>query len=222
MADNPLAKLARLVGGTALLPGSLGHQVLGQLLISEAKSYEVAGANIVLAAVSRQRNVAAKIAIRTIAPAAVVEALSRKESQRLERLTKELNHQWQALAVKTEEVRQQHEQLMAARQEIEHQQPEQEALLQEIQALKSRNEQLETELQKLRRQLGKKNALVQAVPENEPLDAKPGDPTAGTKPAPAPWPAVQPPTNAARVDPGSSFDYRYRSWASGKAKWAGT
>lgn len=90
MAENPLTKLARLVGGAAMLPGSLGHQVLGQLLISRSTSTELAGANVVLAAVSRQTNAAVQIAVRSIVPAVLVEALSRKERQRIARLSSEL------------------------------------------------------------------------------------------------------------------------------------
>ena len=45
MAEHPLTKLTRLVGGAAMLPGPLGYKVLGQLLISGSKGTEVAGAS---------------------------------------------------------------------------------------------------------------------------------------------------------------------------------
>lgn len=86
MTEKPLIKLTRLVGGAAMLPGPLGYKVLGQLLISGSKGAEVAGANVVLAAVSRQSNAAAQVAVRSMVPAVLVEVLSRKEQQRLQRL----------------------------------------------------------------------------------------------------------------------------------------
>lgn len=97
MAESPVKKLARLVGGVAMLPGPLGHQALGQLLISGSKAVEVAGANVTLAAAFRQTNAVVRIAVGSIVPAAVVEALSRKEQRRiaqerrqLERLSNEI------------------------------------------------------------------------------------------------------------------------------------
>jgi len=86
MAEHPLTNLTRLVGGAAMLPGPLGFKVLGQLLISGSKGAEVAGANVVLAAVSRQSNAAAQVAVRSMVPAVLVEVLSRKEQRRLQRL----------------------------------------------------------------------------------------------------------------------------------------
>ncbi|MDJ0722664.1 MAG: hypothetical protein QNJ04_13600 [Desulfobacterales bacterium] len=86
MAENPFAKLARLVGGAAILPGPLAHQVLGQLLISGSTATELAGANVVLAAVSRQTNAAVQVAVRSMVPAVLAEVLISKERQRLEGL----------------------------------------------------------------------------------------------------------------------------------------
>ncbi|MGH8573620.1 MAG: hypothetical protein ACREX8_13765, partial [Gammaproteobacteria bacterium] len=84
----------------AMLPGPLGHQALGQLLISGSKDVEVAGANVALAAAFRQPNTAIQMAVGSLVPAAVVQALSRKEQrrleearQRLERLVKEIAQQ---------------------------------------------------------------------------------------------------------------------------------
>ena len=96
MAEHPLTNLTRLVSGAAMLPGPLGFKVLGQLLISGSKGAEVAGANVVLAAVSRQSNVAAQVAVRSMVSAVLVEVLSRKEQQRLQRLIemqKKINRQ---------------------------------------------------------------------------------------------------------------------------------
>lgn len=90
MVENPFTKLARLVGGAAMLSGPLGHQVLGQLLISGSTNTELAGANVVLAAVSQQTDAAVQIAVRSVVPAVLVEVLSRKEQQRIERLYAEL------------------------------------------------------------------------------------------------------------------------------------
>lgn len=100
MAESPVKKLARLVGGVAMLPGSVGHQALGQLLISGSKAVEVAAANVALAAAFRQTNAAIQIAAGSIVPAVVFEALDRKkerrfaeERQRLERLSEEIAQQ---------------------------------------------------------------------------------------------------------------------------------
>lgn len=100
MAESPIYKLARLVGGVSMLPGPLGHQALGQLLISGSKNLEVAGANVALAAAFMQPHLAIQVAVGTLVPAVAIEALSRKEQrrieveqQRLERLSAELLQQ---------------------------------------------------------------------------------------------------------------------------------
>ncbi|MEJ2458452.1 MAG: hypothetical protein P8Y58_10025 [Novosphingobium sp.] len=105
MAENPLTKLARLVGGAAMLPGPLGYQVLGQLLISRSTGTELAGANVVLAGVSRQTNAAVQIAVRSMVPAVLVEVLSRKEQQRIKRLASELEHLLKDMERRSAEVR---------------------------------------------------------------------------------------------------------------------
>jgi hypothetical protein len=84
MADNPLARLAQVVGGVAMLPGPLGFQALGQLLISGSNAVEVAGANVALAAAYQQPGLAWQVAVGTIVPAVVVEVLSDREARRLE------------------------------------------------------------------------------------------------------------------------------------------
>lgn len=83
MTERPLAKLVRLVGGVALLPGPIGHQALGQLLIAGSKVVEVAGANVAVTAAFRQSSSAVQLAVGTVVPAAVVEVLSSKEERRL-------------------------------------------------------------------------------------------------------------------------------------------
>ncbi|HEY3500328.1 MAG TPA: hypothetical protein VGK73_36805 [Polyangiaceae bacterium] len=85
MAENPLSKLARVVGGVILGHGRLGHQVLGQMLILDSSQVEVAGATLLVAAGSGRRNAAAQIALRTAAPALALQALSRKAERRLAR-----------------------------------------------------------------------------------------------------------------------------------------
>jgi predicted nuclease with TOPRIM domain len=75
MAENPLLKVARLVGGVAMMQGRLGHQVLGQMLIAGSSELAVAGAAIAVAGTARVRNPAAQVVIRTAAPAIAIHAL---------------------------------------------------------------------------------------------------------------------------------------------------
>ncbi len=86
MADNALKRLARLLGGVALTQGRLPHQVLGQLLITNSSSAEVAGATVVVAATSRVRGAVAQVAVRTAAPAIAVQALVVRQEKRLQRV----------------------------------------------------------------------------------------------------------------------------------------
>ncbi|HYD40168.1 MAG TPA: hypothetical protein VEB43_05020 [Anaeromyxobacter sp.] len=82
---GPLARLARLAGGVALMQGRLGHQIVGQLLISGvgASDLEVAGATAVLTATSGQGSVAAQVAVRTVAPALAARSLIRRSERRI-------------------------------------------------------------------------------------------------------------------------------------------
>jgi vacuolar-type H+-ATPase subunit I/STV1 len=105
MAENPVNKLARLMGGVAMLPGPLGYKVLGQLLLSRSSTVEVAAANVALATVSHPTNAAVQIAVRSVAPAFAAQALYRKEERRLEeerrrleRIAEELEQQPNATA----------------------------------------------------------------------------------------------------------------------------
>ena len=68
MAENPVRRLGRLLGGVVLMQGGLGHQVLGQLLVADTGDAVLAGAMMVIAGTSRQRNIVAQAALRTAAP----------------------------------------------------------------------------------------------------------------------------------------------------------
>lgn len=83
MADNPLLTLVRVLGGVILTQGRLGHQVLGQMLIMGSHEVAIAGASVVVAASSRQKNAVAQIALRTAAPALAVRLLLDKQEKRL-------------------------------------------------------------------------------------------------------------------------------------------
>lgn len=85
MAEHPLKKLARLLGGVALSQGRVPHQLLGQLLVSNSSSVELAGANVVVAAGMRQPNAVAQVAVRTAAPALAVNSIVQREERRLKR-----------------------------------------------------------------------------------------------------------------------------------------
>ncbi|MBN1612078.1 MAG: hypothetical protein JW940_35935 [Polyangiaceae bacterium] len=97
MADDPLKKLARLLGGVVLIQGRLGHQVLGQLLIANSSQLALAGAAVAVSAVSRQENAAWQATIRILAPAVAVHLLAQQEAKRLERLSERLAVQEQSL-----------------------------------------------------------------------------------------------------------------------------
>jgi hypothetical protein len=86
LAENPLGRLARLLGGVVLTQGRLGHQVLGQLLLLDTDEVAIAGATVVVAATSRQRNAIAQAAIRTAVPALAVRGLLHGDEKRLEKL----------------------------------------------------------------------------------------------------------------------------------------
>jgi len=83
VAENTLRRFARLFAGVVLSQGHLGHEVLGQLLIFDATEVEVAGANLAMAATTRQRSAFAQVAIRTAVPALAVQALLSKREKQL-------------------------------------------------------------------------------------------------------------------------------------------
>lgn len=98
MAEHPLSKLGRLLGGVALMQGRLGHQMLGQMLILGSSEVEVAGASVALSATSGEPNIVAQAAIRTAVPALAVHALSNKREKRLNRLANLLAEKERELA----------------------------------------------------------------------------------------------------------------------------
>ncbi len=83
MAEAPLTKLARILGGVALSYGPLGHQVLGQLLTLNTKEVEVAAATALISAASRQRNAALYAAVRILGPAVALHWMTQREEKRL-------------------------------------------------------------------------------------------------------------------------------------------
>lgn len=83
MAENPLLTLTRVLGGVILTQGRLGHQVLGQMLIMGSHEVAVAGASVVVAASSSQKNAVGQVALRTAAPALAVRLLLNKQEKRL-------------------------------------------------------------------------------------------------------------------------------------------
>jgi len=76
--------LGRVLGGVVLMQGGLGPQVLGQLLILGTNEVAVAGATVVVAATSRQRNAVVQAAIRTAVPAIAIQSLIQRDLARLE------------------------------------------------------------------------------------------------------------------------------------------
>ena len=93
MAEAPLAKLARVLGGVALGYGALGHQVLGQLLLFNTNEVEIAAALTLIAAASRQPNAGINAAVRILGPAVAVHLMTRRDLERL-------NLAWQRLEEK--------------------------------------------------------------------------------------------------------------------------
>ena len=68
------------------MQGRLGHQVLGQLLITGMNDAAIAVAAVAVAGTTRSRNAAVQIATRTAAPAIAVHALLQREENRISRL----------------------------------------------------------------------------------------------------------------------------------------
>ena len=83
LAESPVLTLARLLGGVVLMRGRLGHQILGELLVIGSNEVAVAGAAVVVAATSRQRNAVVQVALRTAVPALAVRGLLRKQERRI-------------------------------------------------------------------------------------------------------------------------------------------
>lgn len=85
MAENPLATLARVLGGVVLMDGRLGHQVLGQLLVMNTNEVAIAGASVVVAGTSGQRSAVGQAVVRTVIPALAVRALLQRAEKRIDR-----------------------------------------------------------------------------------------------------------------------------------------
>lgn len=84
MAEAPLSKLVRVLGGVALGHGALGHQVLGQLITLNAKEVELAAAATLMAAASRQEHAGVFAMVRILGPAVAVHLITRREEGRLQ------------------------------------------------------------------------------------------------------------------------------------------
>jgi hypothetical protein len=154
MAESPLVRLGRLLGGVVLMQGRLGHQVLGQLLVLNSTEVELAGASVVVAATTGQRSAAAQMALRTVAPAAAVHVLARREEKRLDRLARILVARRQELADRERQLGQRDAELATARGELEARALAAEARLHEagerIAALEQQGRQLEKQLEQRR------------------------------------------------------------------------
>jgi hypothetical protein len=97
LAESPLLTLSRVFAGVVLMQGRLGHQVLGQLLVTNSNEVAIAGASLVVAATTGQRSVVGQMALRTVAPALAVRVLLNKQEERLERKSLRLAERERAL-----------------------------------------------------------------------------------------------------------------------------
>ena len=68
------------------MPGRLGHQVLGQVLLSGSSDVAIAAASVAVAAATRQRDVVTQVAISTVVPALAVRSLLQKQEDRIKKL----------------------------------------------------------------------------------------------------------------------------------------
>jgi hypothetical protein len=100
VAESPLATLARILAGVALVQGRLGHQVLGQLLIANTNDAAIAAAAVVVAGTTRTHNAAAQVALRTAAPAIAAHALVQGEEKRINRREQLLHDRETTLAAR--------------------------------------------------------------------------------------------------------------------------
>ena len=104
MAESPLATFSRILAGVVLMQGHLGHQVLGQLLVTNTNEVVIAGASLVVAATTSQRSVVGQMALRTVAPALAVRVLLNKQEERIERKAERLAERERALERRTAEL----------------------------------------------------------------------------------------------------------------------
>ena len=117
MAENPVKTLARLLAGVGLMHGRLGHQVLGQMLIMGNVSAAVAGAAVVVAATSRQKNAVAQVALRTAAPAIAATVLTQQRSNRVDRREVQLEEKERAMTKRAEAIKNDEARMAAIEQE---------------------------------------------------------------------------------------------------------
>jgi len=147
-------KLARVLGGVALTHGRLGHQVLGQILITNLTQAEFAGAALIGSAGSRQRNVFAQAAINTAAPALALQALVDKADRRLSRREQELIKREGQLAqpstVRAKDISSRDQELLAQREQIEALQQSCDGSMADIACLQIEKRELESRLEELR------------------------------------------------------------------------
>jgi chromosome segregation ATPase len=101
VADNPFVTLARVLGGVVLMQGRLGHQVLGQLLVTGSHEVTIAGASLVIAATAREKDAVSQAVIRTLAPAVAIHALTHREDKRIRAAQRELDRRRIQLAAAT-------------------------------------------------------------------------------------------------------------------------
>jgi hypothetical protein len=104
VAEAPLAKLVRILGGVALSYGSLGHQVLGQLITLNAKEVELAAAATLIAATSRQPNALVYSAVRVLGPAVAVHLMTKRELGKLSVVWQRLEEKEQRIAQREAEM----------------------------------------------------------------------------------------------------------------------
>lgn len=95
--ENPLSRLARLLGGAVLMRGHFGHRVLGQLIVADVTQAEYAGATLVLSAGARRRGVLTQAALGTAAPAIAVHGVAARRAKQLARQEQQLAARERAL-----------------------------------------------------------------------------------------------------------------------------
>jgi len=86
------------------MPGRLGHQVLGQVLLSGSSDVAIAAASVAVAAATRQRDVVTQVAISTVVPALAVRSLLQKQEDRIRKLADALAEHEQQLVTREEQL----------------------------------------------------------------------------------------------------------------------
>jgi len=152
VAESPIVTLTRLLGGVVLMQGRLGHQVLGQLLVAGSNEVAIAGASLVVAASTRQRDAVGQIALRVAAPALAVRSLLQKKEDRIDRREKFLAERERRLEERVQILSRHEKELQARRGVVETMRTENVAVFDEersrLRAESDRIAGLETELAK--------------------------------------------------------------------------